>query len=252
MNTYSDAKNLIKKLKAAYQTNTNHELANKLGLTVHAIEQWSKKNKVPDKYIFQCASDTGVSMQWLLDEDKPTFHISGGSGNINNQTIRDNQTYKLFDLAFEVAKEKNNIEELENTIANFLALNIIKDKFQNMNKEMTFYNYILNGYKKRISNIILLAKVLSNSKVDVTIENAKEKLLELINAYKIELLKDKILHGLNDESKDNLVNWIDMNVDDIEAFVILKNIPIILKYLTENINYLNKLDLKILQLKNGG
>lgn len=62
-------------MKAAYQVSTNPELANKVGLTVSAIEQWSKKNKVPEKYIFQCISDTGVSIEWLLDEDKPIYSI---------------------------------------------------------------------------------------------------------------------------------------------------------------------------------
>lgn len=227
----------IQKMMDYYNALTMKELAEKIGISQQAISKWKNSNSFTA--IKKKCRELGI------------YNEIFGDINPINET-NENQTYKLFDLAFEVAKEKNNIEELENTITNFLALNIIKDKFQNMNKEMTFYNYILSGYKKRISNIILLAKVLSNSKIDVTIENAKEKLLELINAYKIELLKDKILHGLNDESKDNLVNWIDMNVDDIEAFVILKNIPIILKYLTENINYLNKLDLKILQLKNGG
>lgn len=232
-----NADTLIDLLFIHFNVTTMADLAMHISVSQQTISKWKQRNSV--NAIKKKCIELGIYNE-----------IFGDLNPVNE--ANENQTYKLFDLAFQVAKEKNNVDELENTIANFLTLNIIKDKFQNMNKEMTFYNYILSGYKKRISNIILLSKVLSNSKIDVTIENAKEKLLELINAYKIELLKDKILHGLNNESKDNLVNWIDMNVDDIEAFVILKNIPIILKYLTENINYLNKLDLKILQLKNGG
>ena len=64
-----DSKTLIKKIKTAYQISTNPELANKLGLTVSAIEQWSKKNKVPEKYIFKCIKDTGVSMEFLLNKE---------------------------------------------------------------------------------------------------------------------------------------------------------------------------------------
>lgn len=77
-------------MKAAYQVSTNPELANKVGLTVSAIEQWSKKNKVPEKYIFQCISDTGVSIEWLLDEDKPIYSIENLAKKINNQTIETN------------------------------------------------------------------------------------------------------------------------------------------------------------------
>lgn len=124
LNNYSDAKKLIKKIKTAYQVSTNPELAIKLGLTVSAIEQWSKKNKVPEKYIFQCTSDTGVSLEWLLDEDKPTFAIYGGKGHVNNvndggigivknnkESIIDKATLELFEEAY--LKTKNNEKDID-------------------------------------------------------------------------------------------------------------------------------------------
>lgn len=110
----SNAKKLIKKIKTAYQVSTNPELANKLELTVSAIEQWSKKNKVPEKYIFKCITDTGVSIEWLLDEDKPTFHISGGKG-VTGQQINhgDGGQHNTFGLEKDesVKNEENNIDE---------------------------------------------------------------------------------------------------------------------------------------------
>lgn len=144
LNNYSDAKKLIKKIKTAYQVSTNPELAIKLGLTVSAIEQWSKKNKVPEKYIFQCTSDTGVSLEWLLDEDKPTFAIYGGKGHVNNVNdggigiVKNNKDLKLFEedevklfeennpvffsfqKAYEKVKnEKDKLNELEDLLENF-------------------------------------------------------------------------------------------------------------------------------------
>jgi hypothetical protein len=111
----SNAKKLIKKIKTAYQVSTNPELANKLELTVSAIEQWSKKNKVPEKYIFKCITDTGVSMEWLLDEDKPTFHISGGKGVVALQTNHGDGSgqHNTFGSEEEksVKKKENNIDE---------------------------------------------------------------------------------------------------------------------------------------------
>ncbi len=132
MNNYTDAKNLIKKIKTAYQIATNPELANKLGLTVSAIEQWSKKNKVPDKYIFQCISDTGVSIEWLLNEDKPTFHISGGSKNIsqvNGGTINQGSEKEEELELFEEFKKIENLAKMTNKM-DFLEkeLKTIKEK----------------------------------------------------------------------------------------------------------------------------
>lgn len=121
-----NAKELIKKIKFAYQVTTNPELAEKLGITLSAIEQWSKKNKVPEKYITRCTFDTGVSFDWLLSEDKPTFHISGGSKNIsqvtggvgiqettkNDVSNIDEATLSLFKEAYIKAKENDKINQL--------------------------------------------------------------------------------------------------------------------------------------------
>ena len=89
------------------------------------------------KYIFQCISDTGVSIEWLLNEDKPTFHISGGSKNISqvnggiiNQGSVIEKEFELFDendpvfisfkKAYECVKnEKNKLNELEDLLEDF-------------------------------------------------------------------------------------------------------------------------------------
>ncbi|WP_323585424.1 helix-turn-helix domain-containing protein [Aliarcobacter butzleri] len=114
----SDSKKLIKKIKTAYQISTNPELANKLKLTVSAIEQWSKKNKVPEKYIFQCITDTGVSLQWLLDEDKPTFDVVEKS--IFNDNI--NKTLEIINTMTKNSKElENNFYQL---LKDFIKENI--------------------------------------------------------------------------------------------------------------------------------
>ena len=79
---------ITKKIKTAYEVSTNAELAIKLGVSVSAIEAWSRRKEIPQKYIFQCTAETGVSIEWLLDEDKPTFHISGGTGNVSQQNLK--------------------------------------------------------------------------------------------------------------------------------------------------------------------
>lgn len=136
MYNYSDAKNLIKKIKTAYQVFTNPELANKLGLTVSAIEQWSKKNKVPEKYIFQCISDTGVSIEWLLDEDKPTFHISGGTKNISqvnggtiNQGSEKEEELELFE----------EFKKIENLAKMTKKMDFLKKELETIKEELIKY-----------------------------------------------------------------------------------------------------------------
>lgn len=71
---------ILNKIKLAYSVKTNNQLAKKLNTTQGAVEGWARRKEVPHKYLIQCTLDTGVSLDWLLDEDKPTFNINQGSG----------------------------------------------------------------------------------------------------------------------------------------------------------------------------
>ncbi len=138
-----DSKTLIKKIKTAYQIATNPELANQLGLTVSAIEQWSKKNKVPEKYIFKCIKDTGVSMEYLLNkenDDKKDKKINYSlndfifddvkkasdfkkqlkNSNIITTTIENDKLLNFFETLYRDCEMNNKLEELEKDIKDLI------------------------------------------------------------------------------------------------------------------------------------
>ena len=113
------------------------ELAKQLNITLPTIDSWKKRNTIPNKYLLKVSEDTGVSIDWLLDEDKPTFNISGGSKNISqvnggiiNQGSEIEKEFELFDendpvfisfkKAYECVKnEKNKLNELEDLLEDF-------------------------------------------------------------------------------------------------------------------------------------
>ena len=123
---------VTKKIKISYGVSTNTELATKLGVSVSAIEAWSRRKEIPQKYIFQCTAETGVSIEWLLDEDKPTFNISGGSKNIsqvNGGTINQGSEKEEELELFEEFKKIENLAKMTNKM-DFLEkeLKTIKEK----------------------------------------------------------------------------------------------------------------------------
>jgi len=123
----------FQKLKQAYSVKTNSELAEQLNTTRGAVEGWARRKEVPHKYLIQCTLDTGVSLDWLLSEDKPTFHISGGSKNIsqvnggvgiqentkNDENNIDEITLGLFKEAYTKAEENDKIKELRVYLMDF-------------------------------------------------------------------------------------------------------------------------------------
>lgn len=125
------------KMKIAMNATSYLELAKQLNITLPTIDSWKKRNTIPNKYLLKVSEDTGVSIDWLLDEDKPTFNISGGSKNISqvnggiiNQGSVIEKEFELFDendpvfisfkKAYECVKnEKNKLNELEDLLEDF-------------------------------------------------------------------------------------------------------------------------------------
>ena len=122
----------IRKIKEAYDVTTNSQLAEKLDTTRGAVEGWARRKEVPHKYLIKCTFDTGVSLDWLLSEDKPTFHISGGSKNIsqvNSGTINQGSEKEEELELFEEFKKIENLAKMTNKM-DFLEkeLKTIKEK----------------------------------------------------------------------------------------------------------------------------
>ena len=132
-----DVKITTEKMKIAMNATSYLELANQLNISLPTIDSWKKRNTIPNKYLLKVSEDTGVSIDWLLSEDKPTFHISGGSKNIsqvNGGTINqgseiekeleffneNDPVFISFKKAYECVKnEKNKLNELEDLLEDF-------------------------------------------------------------------------------------------------------------------------------------
>ena len=132
MELYMNVSFVVKKIKTAYELETNSELAERLEITPSAIDAWNRYKKIPEKYLYKCVNETGVSMEWLLDDDKPTFHISGGSKNIsqvNGGTINQGSEKEEELELFEEFKKIENLAKMTNKM-DFLEkeLKTIKEK----------------------------------------------------------------------------------------------------------------------------
>lgn len=227
-----EAEIILEKLMLYFNVTNNAELAQKIGVPQQNISKWKSRNSV-NAIKIKCR-ELGI------------YNEIFGDLNTIESTNKD-EIEDLFESAYQEAKDLNNIEDLKKSLSDFRILNQIKTKFNVMYKEQNFYEYILHGYADRIANILLLAKVLHNSNITPTLENAKSQLIELIDQYELKLIEDRVIHLLKNQSKETLKNWIKEELDDIQAYSILTNIPNVMNFLDENINLLNKTAIKKLK-----
>lgn len=151
----------------------------------------------------------------------------------------DNVT-ELFFATYKEVKRDGNESSLIPILENFHIMKTIEKKFRDMYNEQNFFNYILNGYSNKISNVILLAKILKELKTKPTLDTAKECLLNLVENYELKLMEDRVTHLLTNKKKGILKLWIEEELDDIACYIILSNIPDVMEILSKNINHLNK------------
>lgn len=120
------------KMKTAMETNSFSELAEKLDITLATIDSWKRRNTIPNKYLLKVSEYTGVSLDWLLSEDKPTFHISGGTKNIsqvNGGTINQGSEKEKELELFEEFKKIENLAKMTKKI-DFLKKELEKIKLE--------------------------------------------------------------------------------------------------------------------------
>ncbi|AXX96042.1 helix-turn-helix domain-containing protein [Arcobacter ellisii] len=131
-----DVKITTEKMKIAMDVTSYSELASQLNITLSTIDSWKKRNAIPNKYLLKVAEETGVSLDWLSSEDKPTFHISGGTKNISqvnggtiNQGSENEDELELFE----------EFKKIENLAKMTKKMNFLKEELEKIKKELINY-----------------------------------------------------------------------------------------------------------------
>ena len=140
MKIIMNVKTTAEKMKTAMEKNSFSELAEELDITLATIDSWKRRNTIPNKYLLKVSEKTGVSLDWLLDEDKPTFAIYGGKGHVNNVNdggigiVKNNKDLKLFEEdELELFEEFKKIENLAKITK---KMDFLKEELKTIKEEL--------------------------------------------------------------------------------------------------------------------
>lgn len=218
------------------------EFALELNITQNSYTNYiNGSRKVPIDIAVILANKYDVSMDWFISGNGDIFE-SEFTSLINELTIKEKNG--LF-IAIKKAQESGEMRIFMNHIEKFYIFTSLKQKFKNISSEYSFWKKLFSGTKDKNSFILILAKVLkvlNESAIEyrkISITNAKQELIHFVDNYSLKL-GDKVKHFLTDKEKNNLISWINTNISDTDAYIILENIPTILTVLREEINTYNK------------
>ncbi len=209
--------------------------------TIYAYEK--NKRKVSAEYINSLLNTFDVNPIWLFTSQGDMFIDS--TYKLLNYSLNATQKNTLAS-AIETAQAYQKIDELFYQLEEFNIFTKIQTKFRDINAEQSFWKQMISGIRLKTGAILILGKVLNSfeytlkNNSNITEENSKELLKQIIKEYQLSLLNDKIKHFLIEREKDNLINWVQDNLSDFDCYIILKNVPEILNILRDEINIFNK------------
>ena len=235
------SKELFSKIKNEMDLKSDVELAEALNVKYETLRSWYQRNSIPCELVVDFAHEHKIDLNYLFGRER--FEKISSPIDILNQEQK-----KMLDLALKEAFQNNHINEFTTELERFYFLNKIQKKIGQIDSQKSFWNKLIFGQRLKNSFILILGKVLSsfgdlNNDVvrqSITEENAKEKLIKLVEGYQLSFLSDKMKHFLLESEKNDLLEWIQTNLSDFDAYLILKNVPEVLNILREEINTFNK------------
>jgi hypothetical protein len=131
----------------------------------------------------------------------------------------------LLALAIEEAEESDNFLLFDRYLIDFFLKSRFKSEFkvvkviENFWKELIFDEIKKFSFNKLLEKIILDFNVIETN-YDFNEDNAKSKLIELVKSH-----RRQFMNKSKQQEKDSLIVWIEENICNFDACIILNNIP---------------------------
>ena len=100
-----NTKNTIEKMKLATNTKTFKELAKYLDISLSAINNWKKRDSIPEAILLKIIQNTNVSIEWLTSEDEPILTFN------EKEKLEFFDIYKKIEKLIYIDEDKDLIEE---------------------------------------------------------------------------------------------------------------------------------------------
>lgn len=205
------------------------EVLNMPWRTIQSYEQ--AVSYMPSSFFVKLREHFNVSADWLLSGEGEMF-INPHSQNIkfqNSDLILQNLTQN----------------EIESALVTAYIQKTIYPIFQAISTEQGFWGTVIFGHRDRIGAVFYLLRALQSVDINnVSLQNARQVLIQVINQHIVTMLEQFEFMYL---TKDTLMDTIN-KIDDLGCFIILTNSQKIANALSP---FLKSVHIKDLQKKQG-
>lgn len=206
--------------------------------TLQSYEQ--NKVSIPHTFLLKLIDKFNISVDWLL---------TGRGEMVDMFASNDvpNRTKSYFLEAIKVSE--CNPQEIDSVLAKYILSKYLQPLKEIRNSQglwdRIFFNRFQNiGYMRILTRALIEAKETYKDEV-FTVENSKKILKQIVSDYELRLGKDKINNLISERTRQELLTWIDEELNDIACLVVLSDLDIAITAIKETLDKIDQISIKL-------
>ena len=212
--------------------------AEALGLRPQTVNRYTGGSTSPGLEFFQKLTSKypQVNMNWLISGEGQMIEMSF----LPKQSIYfDSESYELIDNYYQEYIKENSVEAFQSHLLNAMLEQSLFGVYKDFKIEKAFWNSWINGNRSEIMSLVLLEKVLK-----IAINKGKREVVQKRDAKKvlIGIFKDytitfgtKLKHLISNHDKKIVIENLEENLTNQDAFLILNNMPMVLEKISSHL-----------------
>ncbi|MDD5387300.1 MAG: helix-turn-helix transcriptional regulator [Sulfuricurvum sp.] len=231
----------IKKFREFLKITSQKEFSEILEIPFRTIQSYEQnKVSIPHTFLVKLIEKFNISTDWLL---------TGRGSMIDDFAQNDipNQTKSFFLEAIKVSDF--NFQEIDSVLSKYILSKYLQPLKEIRNSQgiwdRLFFNRFQNiGYMRILTRALIEAK--ENYKDEIfTVENSKTILRQIVNDYELRLTKDKINNLISEKTRQELLFWIDEELNDITCLVMLSDLDIAITAIKETLDKIDQISINL-------
>ena len=212
--------------------------AQKIDFRVQTINRYTSNKSSPGLEFFQKLTSKypHININWLVT----------GQGQILETSLLpegslyfDSESYKLADEYYQGYIKEKSVEKFQNHLLNIMLEESLFAIYKDFKLEKAFWNTWINSNRNEIVSLVLLQKILKvavnkGKREVVQKKDAKNVLITIFKDYTI-TFRTKVKHLISDNDKKIIIENLEKNLTDKDAYHILQNMPAVLEKITSHL-----------------
>ncbi len=232
----------VKKIRESLKM-SQLEFSQLFDLSQRTISNWESGRNEPPFIFFQTMVENySINPNWLLTGNGKMFD------DLKQSSIAIPRRTKSFFLEALEASECNP-QEIDSILAKYILLKYLQPLKEIRNSQglldRLFFNRFQNiGYMRILTRALIDAKETYKDEI-FTVENSKKILKQIVSDYELRLAKDKINNLISEKTRQELLAWIDEELNDIACLVMLSDLDIAIAAIKETLDKIDQISIKL-------